>query len=110
MADLTLAQFVDGVRQSCDQSDLVITYDVRLLDNAVAKIRVHLVGDAFIDVYFNPSNGTCSYTLVQDNRRIFGADNAFIGWHTHPFENPDEHHLCEEVSFEEFLSAVEARR
>lgn len=109
MAALTLSQFVDDVRRICDQSELVVTYDIRLLDNAVAKIRVYLVGEAFIDVYYNPANGTCSYTLVQDDRRIFGADNAFVGWHIHPFENPDEHRLCPEVRFGEFLGAVEDR-
>ncbi len=107
MARLTLSQFIEQLRERCDRSDRVAGYDIRVLDNAVLKTRVHLSIDAFIDVYYNPTNGTCSYTLVQDKRRIYGADNAFIGWHTHPFENPDEHRLCDEILFHEFLSTIE---
>lgn len=107
MADLTLAGFIETVRSACDQSDLVVSYDVRILDNAILKIRVFLTIEAFIDVYFNPVNRNCSYALVHGNRRIYGADNAFVGWHLHPFESPDEHRLCEQVPFGEFLTAVE---
>lgn len=106
MAGLTISQFVDLLRATCDRSDLVVSYDIRVLDNAVLKTRIFLIIDAFIDVYYNPSNGTCSYTLIQENRRIYGVDNAFIGWHVHPFENPDEHRLCDEVTLREFLVAV----
>ena len=106
MAALTLFQLVEQLQETCDRSDLVISYDIRTLDNAVLKARVYLTIDAFVDVYFNPTNGACSYTLVQDKRRIYGADNAFVGWHIHPFENPDEHRLCNEVRFHEFLNAV----
>jgi hypothetical protein len=58
-------------------------------------------------VYYNPANGAISYTLVQAGQRIYGADNAFIGWHIHPFENPLEHRSCKELPFHEFLEAVE---
>ena len=109
MAGLTLFQFAEQLQEICDRSDLVVSYDIRMLDNAVLKARVYLSIDAFVDVYFNPTNGACSYTLVQDNRRIYGADNAFVGWHVHPFENPDEHRLCGEVLFHEFLNVVEQR-
>ena len=79
MAGLTLFQFAEQLQEICDRSDLVVSYDIRMLDNAVLKARVYLSIDAFVDVYFNPTNGACSYTLVQDNRRIYGADNAFVG-------------------------------
>ena len=107
MANLTLAQFTDSLREICDRSDLVISYDIRILDNAVLKTRIFLNIEAFIDVYYNPANGNCSYTLVQNNQRIYGADNAFIGWHIHPFEDPSEHRLCDEIFFSEFIKNVE---
>ena len=107
MASLTLSQFVDVLRDACDQSDLVTSYDIRVLDNAVLKTRVFLTVEAFIDVYYNPTNGNCSFTLVQDSKRIYGADNAFIGWHIHPFEDPDKHRLCGEINFAEFLKTIE---
>ena len=104
---MTLSHFIETLRGACDRSNLVISYDIRVLDNAVLKTRITLAIDAFIDVYYNPVNGTCSYTLIEGGPRIYGADNAFIGWHIHPFENPDEHRLCEEVPFDEFLKTVE---
>ena len=109
MADLTLHQFIETLRGECDRSDLVVSYDIRVLDNAVLKIRIFLTIAAFIDVNYNPTNGNCSYTLVQDEQRIYGADNAFVGWHIHPFEDPDEHRLCKEVFFHDFLKTVEQR-
>lgn len=109
MADLTLPQFIETLRRACDRSELVVSYAIRVLDNAVLKIRVFLTIEAFIDVYYNPANTNCSYTLVQDGQRIYGADNAFVGWHIHPFEDPDEHRLCEEMVFHEFLKTVEQR-
>ena len=107
MADLTLSQFIETVRLVCDQSNLVVSYDVRVLDNAVVKIRVFLTDAAFIGLYFNPANDNCSYALVRNSQRIYGADNAFVGWHVHPFESPDDHRLCEPVPFGEFLGRVE---
>ncbi len=94
MAGLTLPQFVEMVCRICDQSNLVISYDVRVMDNAVAKTRVFLAVEAFIDAYYNPASDGCSYALVQSGRRVYGADNAFVGWHIHPFESPDDHHVC----------------
>lgn len=108
MADLTLSTFVDAIRSACDRSDLVVSYDIRTPDNAIAKIRVFLKVEAFIDVYFNPSNQNCSFALIQHGKRIYGADNAFIGWHVHPFHNPEDHQPTSAISFEEFLAEVEA--
>lgn len=104
---MTLSQFIETLHGECNRSGLVVSYDIRVLDNAVLKARITLAVEAFIDVYYNPANGNRSYTLVQGGRRIYGADNAFIGWHIHPFENPVEHRLCEEVPFHEFLKTVE---
>lgn len=107
MADLTLVQFTQTVRRACDESDLVVSYNVRILDNTILKVRAFLALEAFIDVYFNPVNSNCSFALVRGDQRIYGADNAFIGWHLHPFEEPESHQPCGEVSFGEFLEMVE---
>ena len=107
MAELDLLDFVKSVRQTCDESELVTTYDIRILDNATAKVRVFLAMEAFIDIYFNPENGNCAFALIRGRVRIYGADNAFIGWHIHPFDTPDQHQPCGEVSFGDFLRAVE---
>jgi len=107
MAGLDLAEFVESVRLACDESKLVTSYDVRVQDNATVKIRIFLETQSFIDVYFNPENGNCAFALVEEGIRIYGADNAFVGWHLHPFESPEEHQPCGELSFGEFLRTVE---
>jgi hypothetical protein len=48
--------------------------------------------------------------LVVKGERIYGKDNAKIGWHVHPFANPEAHVACNPVSFEEFLGEVETHR
>jgi len=45
--------------------------------------------------------------LIQENKRIYGADNAKIGWHYHPFADPRQHINCESMTFAAFLQAVE---
>jgi hypothetical protein len=109
MAGVTIRDFVETVRRACDESGLAVSYDVHIQDNATVKIKVFLKAEAFISAYFNPDNQNCSFALIRHGRRIYGADNAFVGWHVHPFESPDEHILCSEVSFAEFLHTVEQR-
>ena len=43
-------------------------------------------------------------TRARDSLQAHGT--CGIIWHIHPFENPDEHRLCEKVRFEEFLNAT----
>jgi len=45
--------------------------------------------------------------LVEGDRRIYGVDNAKVGWHRHPLDDPDQHVPCAPVRFEEFLADVE---
>ena len=106
MAGLNAFEFARSIQDVCHESTRVISYDVQVLDDIVAKIRVVLANDAFIDVFYNAGSGKCSYALIQKNLRVFGADNAFIGWHLHPFGNPEQHVVCAEVSFEEFLHQI----
>ncbi|MBK8985808.1 MAG: hypothetical protein IPM39_06955 [Chloroflexi bacterium] len=107
MARLNAIEFARSVQNACHESAHILSYNVQILDDTVVKIRVALSGDAFIDVFYNADTGKCSYALVQQNIRIFGADNAFIGWHKHPFKNPEQHIVCAEVSFADFLHEIE---
>jgi hypothetical protein len=107
MAYLNPIAFARTIQDACNQSDLVVSYDVRILEDTVVKIRVVLTYDAFIDVFYNADTGKCSYALVEKAARVFGADNAFIGWHIHPFDDPDQHIPSATISFDDFLKAVE---
>ena len=107
MAYLSPIAFARTIQDACNRSDLVASYDVRILDDTVVKIRVVLTYDAFIDVFYNADTGKRSYALVEKATRVFGAANAFIGWHIHPFDNPDKHIPSAAISFDDFLKAVE---
>jgi hypothetical protein len=107
MAHVSPFEFARAVQSTCDRSDLVAAYDVQILDDTVVKVQVSLTYDAFIDVFFNTDTEKCSYALIEKAARIFGADNAFIGWHIHPFDDPSQHVPSPEISFLDFLKMVE---
>ncbi len=79
----------------------------QILDNTVVKVRVALSYGTFVDVFYNSDTGKCSYALIENSARIFGADNAFIGWHIHPFGNPAHHKKTTQVAFGDFLISIE---
>jgi hypothetical protein len=108
MAHLSPFEFARGVQEACDRSELVVTYHVQILDDTVVKVRVLLINEAFIDVFYNADTDKCSFALVERGERIFGADNAFIGWHIHPFDDPSEHIPSSGMTFDDFLKAVES--
>jgi len=99
-------EFARNIQEVCDQFQLIAAYDVRILDDTVVKVRVFLIPEMFIDVFYNEDTGKKSYALINKGCRIFGADNAFIGWHLHPFDNPDEHIPSSEISFIDFMETV----
>jgi hypothetical protein len=107
MAHVSPFEFARAVQSVCDQSDLVSAYDVQILDDTVVKVQVTLTYDAFIDVFYNADTGKCSYALIEKAARVFGADNAFIGWHVHPFDDPSQHVPSPEISFLDFLKTVQ---
>jgi hypothetical protein len=106
MACLSAIEFARSLQDICNQSDIVTTYDVNILDDTVVKIRIVLIYEAFVDAFYNANTGSCSYALIEEDARIFGVDNAFIGWHIHPFDDPSQHMSSSEVSFAEFLEIV----
>lgn len=71
-------------------------------------IRIRLIlSSGLVDIFHNQDTGKTSYAYVESGKRLFGANNTKIGWHIHPFENPDSHEKVErEVSIEEFLKAL----
>ncbi len=107
MAHLSTLEFARTVQTACDQSNIVTAYDVRILDDTVVKIRVFLTYGAFVDVFYNTDTENCSYALIEGDARVFGADNAFIGWHIHPFDDPSQHIPAPQVSCDDFLRIVE---
>jgi len=57
----------------------------------------------------NEVTGTTAFALIQNDGRIFGADNTG-GWHLHPFGDPEKHQRMNDgMSFSEFVAAIEKR-
>lgn len=85
-------------------------FTVRIFDFDVLSLRVHLVDDSFIEVFINILTEKMAFALILNQRRIYGKDNAKVGWHVHPWDDPDAHLPCAPCSFEAFLSDVDAER
>lgn len=94
-----LTQFENRVRQEATsnfpETPLTITERQRYL----LKIRIELGQETFIDVFYNPKNERTDFSLIQNNRRIFGYDNLG-GWHRHPTEDPASHVPCDEPALD----------
>ena len=63
--------FTDALDQFISHCPAVIA-----AHDLVTKWRLELVGGYLLDCYFNETLGKYSYTLVKNNQRIMGWDNA----------------------------------
>jgi hypothetical protein len=110
MVGMNVEEFEQYVIAVC--SDSTIVQSVILFGSTPTptsiRLRVFLIDQSFLDVFYNQMTGKFSFALIEDNHRTFGADNAGDEWHWHPFENPASHVRSEtEITFEEFLARVE---
>lgn len=110
MADVTPHELLDQIIAVCAKSSIVIAYGVRTLDLDVLSMRVHLVDDSSVEVFYNVTTRKTAFALIDEDHRIYGKDNAKWRWHVHPLDDPDAHDPCDPVSFETFLAEVEALR
>ena len=110
MAELTPHDLFTQIVGICAQSPIATAYAVRTLNLDVLSLRIVLVDKSFIEVFHNATTGKTSFALIVENHRVYGKDNAKMGWHVHPFDDPDAHNACDPVSFETFLAEVEAIR
>ncbi|ADC66513.1 conserved hypothetical protein [Ferroglobus placidus DSM 10642] len=65
----------------------LLDYDIVLkVEFLGTKVRAYLVNGYVLDVYYNQTLGKYSYTLIRENRRIIGWDNAphHVSVRTHP--------------------------
>jgi len=108
MAAVTTIHLLSDVRRACSGSAWVQHIEERIVDIDVLHVRVYLTpSNTFINVFFNLASDKKAFALVQAGKRIYGADNAKMGWHSHPFADPSQHIICPEVTFSEFLQSVE---
>jgi len=107
VADLTPRELLEQIVEVCEKSATVQAYSVRTLTPDVLSVRVFLIGESFVDVFHNAATAKTAYAWIRETTRVYGKDNAKMGWHVHPFDAPDAHSPCEPLSFGEFLSEVE---
>lgn len=74
---------------------------------SIVKARLSFSEEFFVQIYVNLKRVKKSYSLIFDDRRIFGKDCILGQWHLHPFEHPDEHDESEDakrtITIEKFV-------
>ena len=110
LANLTPHDLLARIVAACTQSPTVNAYALRILDLDVLSLRVYLVDNSFIEVFYNVTTDKVAFALIVKDQRIYGKDNAKMGWHVHPPGDPNAHRPCAPVSFETFLTEVESLR
>jgi hypothetical protein len=109
MAAMTTDQLLVMLRQVCHRSYLVDYVIVQAIDADTLNVRIHLTrAGTFIKVFYNVTTDRTAFALVENEQRVYGVDNAKMGWHIHPFADPMQHLACAPTHFEEFLAAAEA--
>jgi len=61
------------------------------------SLRLWITNALFIDVYANTETKRYDFSLIRENKRIFGFDNLG-GWHYHPLDKLEDHIKCKEPS------------
>ena len=110
MAGLTPEDHLEQIVAACARATAVEAYALRTLDSDILSLRVHLTDGSFIEVFCNTATDRTAFALIHQDERVYGKDNAKIGWHVHPPDDRNARHPCSPVSFEEFLAEVIALR
>ncbi len=104
---MKLAEFEKQVYDAATDSSICGVPIIRRLTSTAINIRLSVSTGGFIDAFHNEQTGTTAFTLIYEDRRIFGADNTG-NWHIHPFNNPDLHvPIQKAMSFAEFVAEIE---
>lgn len=108
MAGVSVGAFEQSILASCANSRLVKSVAQIQAGVYWVALRAFLAEDIFIDTFYNEQTGKTSFALIRAGKRIFGADNAKIKWHWHPFDDPFRHDAVNhEILFSDFLREVE---
>ncbi len=101
---------IDDIIQNLKRiSSSIAAKDLRIIDKteSLLKARIYFMEDLFVQLYINIRNPKRSYTLILNEKRIFGKDYIFSSWHLHPYTNPEFHddskHGQKEITIEDFV-------
>ncbi|MBI4379361.1 MAG: hypothetical protein HY578_09725 [Nitrospinae bacterium] len=89
------------------QHELLSGYRIDIVYKRIDKIslRIPIISTLFIDIYANTDTKRYDFSLIKDNKRIFGYDNLG-GWHYHPLNKPDNHIKCKKPSLRHILKEI----
>lgn len=104
---MTTDDLLRRLTNACHASAIVKSYAVEEIDDDIMSVRVFLSNSSFVSAFYNLATEKVAFAWIQEGKRRYGKDNAKMGWHTHPFEDPSEHRHCEPVDFVTFLREIE---
>jgi len=104
---MTLGEFERQIYAVASSSPICGVPIVRRLTPTSINLRLDVMSGGFIDAFHNEETDATAFTLIQRNRRAFGADNTG-GWYIHPFDAPERHDtLSGAMTFQSFVAAIE---
>ncbi|MEW5718870.1 MAG: hypothetical protein AB1817_09610 [Chloroflexota bacterium] len=104
---MTTAELMRRLIDACQSCALVASYAIDAIDEDTLSVRVFLLDESFINAFYNLATDKTAFAWIHGDRRVYGKDNAKMGWHAHPFENPEAHEPCQSIDFASFLREVE---
>ena len=108
MAVISVAEFKQNIQSVCSNSQAVMRVQIISETKRQVRIRIFLANRTFVDVYYSSKTEKTALAHIENNKRIFGADNTEGIWHWHPYEDPQRHDLVDgKITFAEFLKRVE---
>jgi len=106
---MDVAGFLQSLLDALADRAFVESVDLQT-EAIVARGRVHLEGNRFLQVYFNEETGTTAFALIEDGERVWGVDyDALRGWHEHPPNSPAQHRDIEPMTPLEVVALLAER-
>lgn len=89
------------------QHELLSGYRIDIVYKRIDKVslRIPIASTLFIDIYVNTDTERYDFSLIRENKRVFGYDNLG-GWHYHPLDKPDVHIESKKPSLRHILKEI----
>lgn len=103
---MDINQFLLQLLEELSNLDFVEKVDIQT-EVFILKGRVILRKNRFLQVYYNEFTGTVAFSLIENERRVWGVDFDNIrGWHLHPLENSEGHYIIEQRTIKEIVKSL----
>lgn len=88
---MTVDDFESEARQVAAEWAFIQSVETVDKTDHALKLRLHVDGECFVQVYANVQKSVYSFTFVLNRARIYGRDSEGGDWHRHPYGSPDSH-------------------